>query len=334
MTTPAPLRKKGPKNLPTLPLSAFSPPNSGVSENFPLPPSPSTVHPDRVVDASVRAIPQWKKECTGAIEGRVKEIVAVAPEGGVDSVLAQASEAGVDILAIQIPFKLEDGALPELPSANVRITLKTTFTSPSESAVQALQAAVKAGHVVDLHIEGDGGAMDESWEGLEELLTKATEAATIGEGAIVLENILPPPHDLELPIVKLLTHPSYQSYQSHVAALSLIPNTYAKFLPPDWNAPTPHTPAPGATLSPENNEDKQKKEWKRRIKMYLGPAVEAFGFERIIFGSAPSPTSRATSSAGDWYDIARESFAELGVDQETVDGIFGNNAKRVYGARS
>lgn len=66
----------------------------------------------------------------------------------------------------------------------------------------------------------------------------------------------------------------------------------------------------------------------------VGPAVEAFGFERIIFGSAPSPTSRATSSAGDWYEIARESFAELGVDQETVDGIFGNNAKRVYGARS
>ena len=68
----------------------------------------------------------------------------------------------------------------------------------------------------------------------------------------------------------------------------------------------------------------------------VGPAVEAFGFERIIFGSAPSPTSRAasTSSAGDWYEIARESFAELGVDQETVDGIFGNNAKRVYGKRA
>lgn len=103
------------------------------------------------------------------------------------SVLAQAKEAGVDVLAVQIPFKLEDGALPELPTANVRVTLSTAYTSPSESAVQALQAAVKAGHVVDIHIEsGDGGALDDLWEGLEDLLTKATEAATIGEGAIVL----------------------------------------------------------------------------------------------------------------------------------------------------
>ncbi|KAI0276359.1 hypothetical protein BGY98DRAFT_985921 [Russula aff. rugulosa BPL654] len=43
------------------------------------------------------------------------------------------------------------------------------------------------------------------------------------------------------------------------------------------------------------------------------PAVETFGSERIIFGSAPSPVSRAQSNAGDWYEIARESFAELGV---------------------
>ena len=43
----------------------------------------------------------------------------------------------------------------------------------------------------------------------------------------------------------------------------------------------------------------------------MGPAVEAFGFERIVFGSAPSPVSRAQSNVGDWYKIAREAFAEL-----------------------
>jgi hypothetical protein len=32
----------------------------------------------------------------------------------------------------------------------------------------------------------------------------------------------------------------------------------------------------------------------------MGPAVEAFGFERIIFGSAPSPVSLAQLNAGDW----------------------------------
>ena len=74
--------------------------------------------------------------------------------------------------------------------------------------------------------------------------------------------------------------------------LSLVPNTYAKFLPPEWNAPTPRTPAPasaaaqrsvedvvetpvsatdgsgGANTVYVRAEDKEKKEWKRRIKMY------------------------------------------------------------------
>ena len=66
----------------------------------------------------------------------------------------------------------------------------------------------------------------------------------------------------------------------------------------------------------------------------MGPAVEAFGFERIIFGSAPSPVSRAQSNAADWYEIAREAFAELGVDQESIDAVFGGNAQRIYAAGS
>jgi len=66
----------------------------------------------------------------------------------------------------------------------------------------------------------------------------------------------------------------------------------------------------------------------------VGPAVEAFGFARIVFGSAPSAASRAQSKAGDWYEIAREAFAELGVDQEGVDAVFGGNAQRIYAAGS
>ena len=71
-------RRKGPKSkaLPTLPLSAFSPPNTGVSDNFPLPPSPSTVHPDSVIDASVRgSILEWKKQTAGFLDGRVSSVV-------------------------------------------------------------------------------------------------------------------------------------------------------------------------------------------------------------------------------------------------------------------
>ena len=75
-------RRKGPKSLPTLPLSAFSPPNTGVSDSFPLPPSPSTVHPDSVIDASVRdSIPEWKKQTAGSLDGRVSAVVVKAGEG-------------------------------------------------------------------------------------------------------------------------------------------------------------------------------------------------------------------------------------------------------------
>jgi hypothetical protein len=65
--------------------------------------------------------------------------------------------------------------------------------------------------------------------------------------------------------VKLLTHPFYHSYQSHVATLSLFPRVYLSYIPPVWNAATPPTPISGhdATVA-----SKEKKEWKRRIKMY------------------------------------------------------------------
>lgn len=60
--------------------------------------------------------------------------------------------------------------------------------------------------------------------------------------------------------------------------------------------------------------------------------MEAFGYQRILFGTSPSPTSQGSSSAGDWYEIAKESLAELAVDQESVDAVFYGNAKAVYGS--
>ena len=89
---------------------------------------------------------------------------------------------------------------------------------------------------------------------------------------------MPPPDDLTLPIVKLLTHPSYRTYQNHTASLSLSANLFVNFLPPAWGAPTPPTPPPPAAESKESKEaeaekairaeNKEKNEWKRRIKMY------------------------------------------------------------------
>jgi hypothetical protein len=92
-------------------------------------------------------------------------------------------------------------------------------------------------------------------------------------------NVLPPPHDLELPIVKLLSHPTYQSYQSYIATLSLFPRVYLSYAPPTWNAPTPPTPLleQNATTS-----SKEKKEWKRRIKMYCKLLLAPFAYLPFI----------------------------------------------------
>lgn len=72
-------RKLGPKTLPRLPLSAFSPPNSGTGEKFPLPPSPSTIHPDSVVDAHIVAttgdLSQWKQEAGEVLGSRIGGVV-------------------------------------------------------------------------------------------------------------------------------------------------------------------------------------------------------------------------------------------------------------------
>ncbi|KAH9994944.1 hypothetical protein BJV74DRAFT_914501 [Russula compacta] len=322
-------RRKGPKSLPTLPLSAFSPPNTGVSDSFPLPQSPSTVHPDRVVDGSVRgSILEWKEQTSGSLGGRVSAVVVKANESELEGLESQAAEAGVTILALSVPFDVESGTIPSISSTKYPVTFTTSLlNNASDAAVAALRAALSAGHTVEIDVQGSG---EESWERLEDLLTKAT-ADGISTGVIILSNVLPPPHDLELPIVKLLSHPTYQSYQSHIATLSLFPRVYLSYIPPTWNAPTPPTPLLGQDATAAS---KEKKEWKRRIKLYVGPAVEAFGYERILFGSAPSPTSHARSNAGDWYEIAREAFAELGVDQASVDAVFGGNAQRIYVASS
>ncbi|KAF7971866.1 hypothetical protein HWV62_19739, partial [Athelia sp. TMB] len=342
------LRRKGIKTLPTLPLSAFGPPGSGASGASPLPPSPSAIHPDQVIDAHVVSLTgdlsQWKKEAGETLETRIGGVVLSLQ--GTDPTEIEKVVTGLEpsaappILSVLVPFSLDAAPPSEVPphlsaSAKIPTFLSTTFVKNGPESASALSWALQNSKTVDIDIRSDLATNDPLWEGFEEMLTAATkpeEGKTLG--SIILSNILPPPHDLTLPIVRLMKHPTYETYQSHTAALSLFPNCYVKFLPPAWDAPTPSTPAAGAsfessqsTLSVQN-ELEQKIEWKRRIKMYLGPVVEAFGYERIIFGSSHSSASTAQSSAGDWYEIARESFAELGIDQEAVNNVFFNNARK------
>ncbi|CDO70359.1 hypothetical protein BN946_scf184856.g3 [Trametes cinnabarina] len=412
-------RRKGPKDLPRLPLSAFTPPNTGTSDKFPLAPSPSTLQPTEIVDAHVIAprgdLDSWKSQLRNGLSSRITGLVLSLHGANLeelDKVVRDvqsfaSSSSSSPILAIAVPYVLEDGApasppsyLSSASSSKPSIVLSTTFKRSSPKAIDALKWALQEGFTVIIDVQSDLQT-ESGWDSLEELLTRATAKPEAQEGSetapvesngkIVLSaypsplngtsavlsgdgihkgatvvlarsvltetlrcsddsaipNILPPPDNLAVPIVKLLTHQLYQTYQAHIGSLSLFANIFINFVPPAWDAPTPvNTNAPPAedgaqpTESAEKAKEKAQKEareWKRRIKMYVGPTVEAFGFQRILFGSSPAaPLTASTpaSSAADWFELARASFAELGVEQDAIDAVFAENAKAVYGASS
>ncbi|EJD02996.1 uncharacterized protein FOMMEDRAFT_84801, partial [Fomitiporia mediterranea MF3/22] len=323
-------RRKGPKSHPKLPLSVFTPPTSGASDRFPLPPSPSAVHPTTVTDSHVIDINTWKSESEGVFSSKADGIVV--PTNNIEAIngytLLERFSDTSSILAASIPLPAETGTIESVPTSaaasSVRIHFSATLDKSSPALIETIAHALKQGRIVDLHC--DLGQTGSGWEVLENLIEKTMEAQEARKGKLVLSNILPPPHSLELPIVKLLTHQTYIAYQSYIASISLNSNIFLKFLPPAWGEPTPQ-----ASL---NDLSKEAKEWKRRVKMFLGPAVEAFGFQRILFGSSPSPAAANSTSnnVAYWYEIARESFAELGVEQEDIDAVFSGNAKAVYGS--
>ncbi|KAG2146476.1 uncharacterized protein EDB93DRAFT_1086261 [Suillus bovinus] len=326
--------RRRPKNLPSLPLSAFSPPSTGTSDMFPLPPTPSAVFPGEVVDAHLRseALESASLDLVGTeVAGAVLLLNDPSIPEGLQSSLTQ----NVRVLSVAVPFDLS-AIPPDHPdlseSSGIPQSLYTSYTASHEApearsqAIETLKWAFSNSHLVDIDVQSDIMSNVAKYEVFEDLLMKAT-AELPGDRKVnlVLSNILPPPHDLSLPIVKLLSDPSYRNYQGHSASLSLFPNLYVKFTPPMWNQTIPGPADPAS-------ETDQHREWKRRIKMFIGPVVEAFGYERIIFGTSPSFAAPSLLNPADWYALVRESFAELAVEQDAIDAIFSLNAKRIYGS--
>ncbi|KAG1881423.1 hypothetical protein C8R48DRAFT_766456 [Suillus tomentosus] len=327
--------RRRPKNLPSLPLSAFSPPSTGTSDMFPLPPTPSALFPGEVIDAHLRsdALERAGLDLAGTeVAGAVLLLNDPSmPEGLLQSSLTQ----NVRILSVATPFELS--AIPsDYPdhseSFGIPQSFYTSYAASHEApearsqAIETLRWAFSNSRLVDIDVQSDIMSNVAKYEAFEDLLMKATaELPGDRKVSIVLSNILPPPHDLSLPIVKLLADPSYRNYQAHAASLSLFPNLYVKFTPPMWNQTIPGPTDPTSEMD-------QHREWKRKIKMFIGPVLEAYGYERIIFGTSPSFAAPSLLNPADWYALVRESFAELAVDQDAIDAIFSLNAKRIYGS--
>ena len=78
------LRRKGPKDLPKLPSSLFTPPNTSVGDSFNLPPSPGLLHPAKIIDAQIVTkdvkCTQWKQEVGGVLADKTVGVVISLPE--------------------------------------------------------------------------------------------------------------------------------------------------------------------------------------------------------------------------------------------------------------
>ncbi|KAI6046072.1 hypothetical protein EDC04DRAFT_2864957 [Pisolithus marmoratus] len=288
---------EGPRNPPKLPLSAFSPPNTGTSDGFPLPPASSAVVPVGIIDAHLRvsAIPdgvdRYKDDIGQLVVEKIKGVVLTIENQPSDdiAVFVQGLPQRVDlpILSVSVPFSL-DGTLPTEPPSylsgtNPLITLSTTFTSATPEAITSLSWALEHGHVVDVDIQSDvmgsisiGGAS--LYDTFEDLLTKATSPG----------NIFPPPLSLDEPIVKTMKQPDYLQYQSRISSLSLFEDVHLKLTPPVRD-------------TYETGSAVDLKVWKGKLKLYIGPVLEAFGFERMIFGSSPSLAGEPFNLPVSWY---------------------------------
>lgn len=210
---PAPLpspgvgaRRKGPKTLPRLPLSAFSPPNTGTSDKFPVPPSPSSLQPAKIVDAHVVApkgdFSAWAKDAAQALGGKASGVVlslsgtdAADVADAIDTYVfmkhcwpltclmrayrIRSTPSATLVLAVLVPFSLEAGAPVETPSyldpqaSSPRIVLSAVYTRYSREAVAAVRWATEKGFTLDLQIETNLRAGEGAWEDLEQLLTEA-----------------------------------------------------------------------------------------------------------------------------------------------------------------
>ncbi|OSX55863.1 hypothetical protein POSPLADRAFT_1063400 [Postia placenta MAD-698-R-SB12] len=198
-------RRKGAKALPRLPLSAFTPPNTGSSEAFPLPPSPSTLQPEELVDAYVIApdgdLSEWRAQAGETLRRKTKGVVLALPQkepAEVEKILAKIRSGSLDVpvVAVLVPVIPAEGEATFTPPAYLESPGSSTpalvpsaiFTKNEPRVREALQWALKTGHTVHIDVQCDIREVEGGWDALEEMLTSMTISKDVKElhGKIVV----------------------------------------------------------------------------------------------------------------------------------------------------
>ena len=68
-----------------------------------------------------------------------------------------------------------------------------------------------------------------------------------------------------------------------------------------------------------------------QLRPYFDVALEAFGAERLMFGS-DWPVATVATSYGGWIDLVKRWIAELSESEQGA--IMGGNAQRIYGLKN
>ncbi|WVQ83868.1 hypothetical protein IAT38_006012 [Cryptococcus sp. DSM 104549] len=306
-----------PRRPPPLPKSLFSPEGPLAPGSAPLPPSPTTIHPEYIIDSHsfVTSLePTPDPIYSGLAEGYPRPPVrnAVQVKMNVSAEPAQA------VLGVK-PFSIHPTIL------NLALSTPPSVTNIAKGAVDIIVPSTFP------LSEKDWDLLDEAVDALDGCWGKPGEDDKPKPGKIVISGLLPPP--LTQPSSKLINSDQYGFHLARLASLSLHSNVFLKALPPVVDV----------TAQKEGKWWTDRQEFERVLRMYVSPAIETFGTHRIIFGSSPAlplPDLDRVSVTigeleqpidnGEWYSVLRKCVTELGEGKEEVTGIMGGNAAGVY----
>ncbi|OCF59200.1 hypothetical protein L486_03702 [Kwoniella mangroviensis CBS 10435] len=316
-----------PKRPPPLPKSLFAPQGPLSPSSAPLPPSPSTIHPEFIID-SHSFIKKIEPTPDPIYDGLDLSFPRPPVRSAVQVKMDVSAEPAQAVLGVK-PFSIHPTIL------NLTLVTPPSITNIAKGAV-------------DIIVPSTFPLSEKEWDLLEEAVnaldgcwgkpegggsTPVTGENGKEPGKVVISGILPPP--LTKTSTPLLNSDAYNLHLARLANLSLHANVYLKALPPVVDI-----------VQGKESEGKwwdDRKELERVLRMYISPAIEAFGGHRIIFGSTPAlPLADLTKvspipgdleqpiSNGEWYSVLRRVITQLGEGKEELTGVMGGNAATVY----